>query len=73
MTFIDRSVSLVRQAVLAIGKKPLAKRAGVAHGVLRQVESDARFSPHTRKLRALETASRAVLRERGQKVPEDIQ
>ena len=72
MTFVDRSVNLVRRAVAAIGKKPLAKRAGVAHGVLRRVgEED--FSPHTRKLRDLETAARDTLGERGELVPEDIQ
>lgn len=72
MTFVDRSVALVRRAVSAVGKKPLAKRAGVAHGVLRKV-SEADFSPHARKLRDLESASRTVLRERGELVPDDVQ
>jgi hypothetical protein len=72
MTFVDRSVELVRRAVALIGKKPLARRAEVAHGVLRNLDA-ADFSPHARKLRALERASRQTLRERGELVPEDIQ
>lgn len=72
MTFVDRSVGLVRKAVAIIGKKPLARAADVAAGVLRNVESED-FSPHARVLRSLELASRAELKALGKLVPDDVQ
>jgi ribosome-binding protein aMBF1 (putative translation factor) len=69
MSFVDQSISLIRQAVGHVGKKPLARRVRVSDASLRRLDhSD--FSPTARTLRKLESAARDVLRERG--VPEDI-
>jgi hypothetical protein len=62
MIFVDRAISRVRKAVALAGKKPLAARADVAHGVLRHVESTD-FSPTAGTLRKLENASIAILAE----------
>ncbi len=62
MIFVDRAISRVRKGVALVGKKPLAARAGVAHGVLRRVDSD-EFSPTADTLRKLENASVVLLAE----------
>lgn len=72
MTYVDQSLALVRRAVAAIGKKPLAGRVNLSDAILRGV-ADADFSPTARSLRKLENAARDVLRERGLLVPDDVQ
>lgn len=68
LTLVDQSIALVRRAVAAIGKKPLASRVELSDELLRNVD-DPDYSPTVRSLRKLETAARAVLNERGEPVP----
>jgi hypothetical protein len=57
---IDQSLNLVRAAVKKIGKKPLAARADVSDGILRNVDRED-FSPTARTLRKLERVAVEVL------------
>lgn len=59
MTFIDKSIDLVRGAVKRIGKKPLADKADRPDGVLRNVEHDD-WNPTASVLRDLEKAAEGV-------------
>lgn len=61
-TLVDKSINLVRAAAKAVGKKPLAARAGIPDGCLRRV-NDPDFSPTARTLRKLERAAAEVLAE----------
>ena len=62
-TLTDRSLTLIRNAVRLVGKKPLASKAGVSDALLRHCESPD-FSPTARTMRKLELASISVLAER---------
>lgn len=67
-TFVDKSLIVVRKAVTAIGKRPLAALAGVPDGCLRHVDRP-EYSPTARTLRKLERAAAKVLAESS--VPSD--